>query len=78
MSFDVFIQYFRNGEPVHIKREIFEAIFLPHCQDVSSYHREPNFLRVDYPGGSGSDIYCGKEADIACLMFNHGGGAPLF
>ena len=78
MSFDIFLQCFREGEPAYFKREIFEAIFLPHSRYVSSYRRDPSFLRVDYPGGSGSDIYCGKEVDIDHLMFNHGGGEPLF
>lgn len=78
MSFDIFLQCFRDGEPKSIPRDVFEAIFLPHCQDASAYRRDPSFLRVDYPGGSGSDIYCGKDTDIASLMFNHGGGAPLF
>jgi hypothetical protein len=78
MSFDIFLQCFRDGEPTSFKREIFEAIFLPHCQNVGAYKRDPSFLRVDYPGGSGSDIYCGKDADISCLTFNHGGGEPLF
>lgn len=78
MSFDIFLQCFRHGEPVYFKREIFEAIFLRHCKNVEAYRRDPSFLRVDYPGGSGSDIYCGKDADISCLMFNHGGGEPLF
>ena len=78
MSFDIYLQCFRNGECAYFKREIFEAIFLPHSQHVDAYRNDPSFLRVDYPDGSGSDIYCGHEADINHLTFNHGGGTTLF
>jgi hypothetical protein len=33
---------------------------------------------MDYPDGSGADIYRGGDDEIECLMFNHGGGALLF
>ena len=33
---------------------------------------------MDYPDGSGSDIYCGHDSDINHLTFNHGGSTPLF
>jgi len=78
MSFDVYLQCFRKGECAYFKRETFEAIFLPHSKYVDAYRRDPSFLRVDYPDGSGSDIYCGYDADINHLTFNHGGGTPLF
>jgi len=78
MSFDVYLQCFRNGEPTHFKRELFEAIFLPHSKYVDAYRKDPSFLGVDYPDGSGSDIYCGHDTDISHLTFNHGGGEALF
>jgi hypothetical protein len=78
MSFDIYLQCFRSGECTYFKREIFEAIFLPHSKYVAVYRKDPSFLRVDYPDGSGSDIYCGHDADINHLTFNHGGGEPLF
>jgi hypothetical protein len=78
MSFDVYLQCFRNGERAYFNRDIFEAIFLPDSKYVDAYRKDPSFLRVDYPDGSGSDIYCGHDADINHLTFNHGGGTTLF
>lgn len=78
MSFDVYLQCFRNGECAYFKRGVFEAIFLPHSKYVAAYRKDPSFLRVDYPDGAGSDIYCGQDVEINHLTFNHGGGQALF
>ena len=78
MSFDIFLVCFRNGDAAPFKREVFEAIFLPHCDNVRAYKSDPSFMRVEYRDGSGGDIYCGDERDIDNIMFNHCGGESFF
>ncbi len=73
MSFDIFLQRFRNGDKATFPRALFEEIF-------GRRAIAPTYplTRVDYPDGSGADIYGGGDDDIEGLMFNHGGGGLLF
>jgi len=57
MSFDIFLQCFRSGEPAPILREVFEAIFLPHATHPQAYAKDRGYLTVEYPDGSGAAIY---------------------
>jgi hypothetical protein len=76
MSFDIFLQCFRHGEPEPIPRELFESIFLPHDTHPDAYKKDPGYMTVEYPDGSGASIYCGGDNDDAQsnIMFNHFGG----
>ncbi len=68
MSFDIFLQCFRNGEAATFKRSVFNEIF-----ETETDPRYPDFEQPRYPDGSGGDIYV-DEHDIQCIMFNHCGG----
>lgn len=68
MSFDIFLQFYRNGEPATFKRSVFDEIF-----ETETDQNDPDFVQPEYPDGSGGDIYVG-ENDIQCIMFNHCGG----
>lgn len=72
MSFDIFLQCFRNGEPATFKRSVVEEIFGPHAHD------DRELTRVTFPDGSGSDIYMDQGDDVQCMMFNHCGGDEFF
>jgi hypothetical protein len=76
VSFDIFLQCFRNGEPEPIRREVFESIFLPHATHPDAYKKDPGYMTVEYPDGSGASIYCGGDTDEqrSHMMFNHCGG----
>jgi hypothetical protein len=76
MSFDIFLQCFRKGEPEPIPREVFEAIFLPHATHPDAYKNDPGYMVVEYSDGSGGCIYCGGDNDEerSHMMFNHCGG----
>lgn len=73
MSFDIFVQCFRNGECATFKGAIFEEIF--GCYAVS---REHKFMRVRFPDGSGADCYVDDGDDWDSVMFNHCGGDVFF
>ena len=68
MSFDIFLQRYRNGEAATFKRSVFNEIF-----ETETDRRDPDFVQPEYPDGSGGDIYV-DENDIQCIMFNHCGG----
>jgi hypothetical protein len=68
MSFDIFLQCYRNGEPATFKRSVFNEIF-----ETETNQNDPDFVQPEYPDGSGGDIYV-DENDIQCIMFNHCGG----
>jgi hypothetical protein len=73
MSFDIFLQCFRDGEMVNLDRAIFEEIL---GRDATEFSK--SFDRVIYADG-GSDIYGAKDEDeIGSLMFNHSGGDTFF
>jgi hypothetical protein len=73
MSFDIFVQCFRNGEMATFKRTVFEEIFGPFI--VS---REPKFARVQFSDGGGAEIYLDDSDEQSSLMFNHCGGDAFF
>jgi len=72
MSFDIFLQCFRKGQPATFKREIFEDIFLPHCADLKGYRSDPKFMRAEFPDGGGSDIHSGNDYDVLRMQLEHG------
>jgi hypothetical protein len=78
MSFDIFLQCFRKGEPAPIPREIFDAIFGPHDTHPHLREKDPGYVVVEYPDGSGGSIYTGYDEDdplhSSHMMFNHCGG----
>lgn len=57
MSFDIWLECYRKGEPAPFKREVFEAIFLPFCSNRDEYERDPKFMQIEYPDGGRADIY---------------------
>jgi hypothetical protein len=73
MSFDIFVQCFRDGEMAMFKRTVFEEIFGPFV--VS---REPKFGHVRFLDGSVADIYLDDGDEQSSLMFNHCGGDAFF
>ena len=72
MSFDIFLQCYRNGETVTFKRELVEELFGP-----SSGNFDPHFMRSNFSDLDGGDIYLEGE-DNQGLMFNHCGGDRFF
>ena len=68
MSFDIFLQCYRNGEAATFKRAVFDEIF-----ETKGDRIERDFVQPRYSDGSGGDIYV-DENDIQCIMFNHCGG----
>jgi|SRR5579864_324451 len=76
MSFDIFVQCFRDGEVATFKRTILEEIFGPYVTQRGS-NRE--IERVDYPDRTGgAEIYGDREEDLKSVMFTHGGGDALY
>ena len=73
MSFDIFIASYRDGQPRSFKRSVFEDIF---GQFVSE--RGKHFLRLQYPGRGGADVYIDDTEDIGIVMFNHCGGEAFW
>jgi hypothetical protein len=73
MSFDIFLQCFRNGDLATFPRTLVEEIF---ARDAIA----PDFPLTDvhYPDGSGGVIYGADDDEIDCLMFNHCGGEMFF
>ena len=61
MSFDIFLQCFRRGEPATFERRVFDEIFLPYCTRPDSYRSDPGEMNVEFPDGSGGQIYPGSE-----------------
>jgi hypothetical protein len=57
MSFDIWLDCFKKGEPAPFKRELFESIFLPFCSNRDEYQSAPDFMQVEYPDGGRGDIY---------------------
>jgi hypothetical protein len=72
VSFDIFLQCCRNGEPATFKRSVVAEIFGPHA------YGDPDFSNVTFPDGSGSCIYVDPGEDIDGMMFNHCGGDDFF
>lgn len=76
MSFDIFVACFHNGKPEPIPRDVFDSIFAPHDTHPHLREKDPGYMVVEYPDGSGGSIYCGGDTDEerSCIMFNHCGG----
>lgn len=75
MSFDIFLQSFRDREVATWSRSLVEEIFGRH---IVSGDVAESFFRVTFPDGSGSDIYLGTGRDVDSMMFNHSGGDEFF
>lgn len=73
MSFDLFVQRFENGNAATFSRADFDAVFGPY---VTS--REPDFVAVAFPDGSGSDVYVDDGETIDSIMFNRFDGDAFF
>ena len=74
MSFDIFLQCYRNGEPATFKRALAEGIFTRHAINY-----RPPLTRVDYADGSSAEIYGADEGDeISSLMCTRCGGATFY
>src|SRR5579871_4521263 len=73
MSFDIFVQCFRNGDVAMFKRSVFEEIF-----GRFTVSREPNFALTKFPDGSGADIYVDDSDELDSIMFNHCDGDAFF
>ncbi len=79
MSFDMFVSAYEEGTdwPVVIPGETYERVF---GDRIAA--RERNFWRVEYPDGSGADIYLeaplGARAAGGGCMVNHAGGDMFF
>ena len=65
MSFDIWIECYRNGKIASIPLEAFEAIFLPYCSNRDEYAEGRKFMQVKYDDGGRSDIYIGRMSDEA-------------
>ena len=75
MSFEIFLQCYRNGEPATFKRTILEEAF--GLRDTSR-NRRPWFFKVDYPDGGGADVYPDDGDDQQGIMFSRCGGDTFF
>lgn len=82
MSFDIFLQCFRKGEPESVPRALFESIFLPHAVPAEAYKKDPGYMVVEYPDNSGASIYTSygddDPAQAGSFMFNHCGGESFW
>ena len=78
MSFDIFLQCFRNGQPAPISLELFESIFLPHDTHPEAYEDDPGYLTLEYPDGGGGVLHCDGIATRGGMMFNHCGGKSFW
>jgi len=65
MSYDIFLACLRGEDTVRFKREVFEAVFLPHCPYLNSYQADPSSMQVEYPDGSHADISIHNTSDEA-------------
>ena len=75
MSFDIWLECYRNGEPAPFKREVFESIFLPFCTNRNEYERKPDFMQVEFPDGGGADIYMSNlKSDVLEAASKKAGG----
>jgi len=75
VSFDIFLQSFRDGEVATWSRSLVEETF---GQRIVLGDVADNFFRVNFPDGGGSDVYLGSDRDVCGMMFNHSGGAEFF
>jgi hypothetical protein len=73
MSFDIFVQCFRNGGVATFKRAVVEEIFESFAV---GYGRHRTCVR--FPDGSGANIYLADGDELDSIMFNHCGGDAFF
>lgn len=74
MSFDIFLACLNNGDMQAFKRELAQEILGRGAVDEGGA-----LERVEYPDGSGSDVYCDEGTDnLSGAMFNHSGGDTFF
>lgn len=69
MSFDIWFQRFRGGEPAPISSSMVYQLFGPFI-----VHDGGSFIRVRFPDGSGADIWGKQRPAFSGLTFNHCGG----
>jgi hypothetical protein len=75
MSFDIFLQCFRNGKSATFERAIFDESFPAYFVDRERY---PGLMRIEYSDGGGADIYVDDGDHVGGMMFNHCGGDAFF
>jgi hypothetical protein len=75
VSFEIFLQCYRNGEPATFKRTILDETF--GLRDTSR-NRRPWCFKVDYPDGGGADVYADDGDDQQGIMFSRCGGGMFF
>lgn len=75
MSFDIFVQCFRNGEVATFKRAIVEEIFGPYAV---ARQADEGIVRVKYPDGGGADVYGDNQPELRSISFDHCGGDAFF
>lgn len=74
MSFDIHLLCYCNGDSATFKRALVEEIF-----GRDAVHLRLPLTNLDYPDGSGGQIFgADKEDDIHSLMFNHCGGPTFY
>jgi hypothetical protein len=76
VSYDIHLVCVRGDKYIRFQREVFEAIFLPHCAHLESYRTDPEFMQVEYPDGSRSDIYILNRSDEELQAHQQARGAP--
>jgi hypothetical protein len=75
MSFDIFLQCFRDKAPATFERSNFEDVFGAY---IVSRESNPGFVGVKFPDGSHADVYISELENIDGLMVNHCGGDAFF
>jgi len=73
VSFDIFLQCFRNQELAGFDRAVFDEIFGPYIVE-----RDETFVRLCYPDRGCADIYVRDTPTIDSMMINHFGGEMFF
>jgi hypothetical protein len=71
MSFDVFVSFFHDAEPISRPRQIVENLGLRHNVDWS------NGNTLIFHDGSTADIYGAEAAELDGMTFSHFGGMPF-
>ena len=69
MSFDIWFQRFKDGEPAPFPHEVMDQLFKLH-----TVHASGTFIRVRFPDGSGADIAGIHRNPLTSLTFSHCGG----
>jgi hypothetical protein len=72
VSFDIWFQRFKLGQPAPLLVSVVDALFEPFV-----IHDGGSFVRVRFPDGSGADIWGKQRPAGSGLTFNHCGGAQF-